>query len=73
MHAALAAADNNGDTLQFLPKGSWRRTVDTAFAAADINNNWDAFQVSLYIAFRGQEGSWQCRVSLVMIDVDGRR
>ena len=73
MHAAFAAADINRDTLQFLPERPRRRTINTAFPAADINSNWDALQVSLYIAFRGQEGSCQCEVSLMMIDVGGRR
>ena len=73
IHAAFAGADINRNTFQFLPERSRRRTMDTAFAAADINSDWNAFQVSLYIAFRGQEGSCQCRVSLVMIDVGERR
>ena len=60
MHTAFAGADINRDTLQFLTERSWRRTVDTAFAAADINRNWYALQVSLHIAFRGQEGSCEC-------------
>ena len=62
MDTAFAAADINWDTFQVSLERSWRWTMDTAFAAADINGNGDAFQVSLYIAFRGQgrqEGSCQ--------------
>ena len=59
MHAAFAAADINRDTFQFLPKRSWRGTMHTTFSAADINRYWDALQISLYIALRGQEGSCQ--------------
>ena len=73
MNTAFAAAYINWDTFQVSLERSWRWTMDTAFAAADINSNGNAFQVSLYIPFRGQEGSCQCRVRLVMIDVRGRR
>ena len=62
MYTAFAAADIDWDAFQVSLERSWRWTMDTTFAAADINSNGDAFQVSLYIPFRGQgrkEGSCQ--------------